>query len=443
MTKTTIIEIIKNIQNSEFKAFNLNADTVVYTIDTSLIPKVPTYVPIRLSNLKFEQATKILNDVQKSDLKAFNLNSNKVTYTIDTTSFEKTETENKNVNLFNILMNNVKAGYDSDNLNTSELYALATFIVLAELKNAIDPNRYRTTNKAGKSITKPNGTFPLLLYDLKNTVMEQLHRLTEVYNDGKTIDDYMTLNKKGDLVVDTAQLNKDMNKLYYSLYHGASNDAADLIQSTVLYLLEELEYMRANNIDSFETVRTERVPNKKIYIKVEDSANYWKDIDICGIQLIYKKLRSEINGQRAVKEAINNNSCYYRYEYYNDNLDSQDNKDKEVYIKVPKYSTLISANAYGLNTVSQCDHERLEELIDKLNLSNTQKAILDIKLNHETEHLGYKAIATKLGIRPDTVRTLLKRMGDKLNTLTHTDKQLETYFLKCVMRVRPIWLFEE
>lgn len=429
MKKTTIIEIIKNIQDSEFKAFNSNADKVVYTIDTSVIPKYGMGTPINFPNiadLKLKEVITTLHDVQKSDLKALNLNSDMFVYSIDTTSIETIATKNNNVNLFNILMNNVKAGYDSDSLDVNELYALASFIVLAELKNAIDPNRYRTTNKAGKSVTKPTGTFPLFLYDLKNTVMGQMHQLTKVYDDGKTADDYITLNKKGDLIVDTVQLNKDMDKLYYGLYNGSSNDAADLIQSTVLYLLEELEYMKVNSVDSFETVRTERVPNKKIYIKVEDSANYWKDIDVCGIQLIYKKLRSEINEQRTVKEAINNNYCYYQYETETDN----DNQNKDIYIRVPKYSVLISANEYGLNTVSQCDYERLKELVEGLNLTDFQTSVLEVRLKHTSQTFDYRAIGTYLGVSHNSVKSALREIRRKAAILADRDANFEKYLLE-------------
>lgn len=301
----------------------------------------------------------------------------------------------------------IKSDYESNNLSPEELYTLATIIVLAELKNTIDPNRYRTTNKTGKSITKPDGVFPLFLYNLKNTVMGQLKQLTKKYDDGKTLDDYVSFNKKGDIVINQAKLNADMDKLYYTLYNGYSNDASDLIQSTVLYLLEELDYMKSNNIDNFETVRQAKVPNKKIYIKVEDSANYWKDIDICGIQCVYKKLRSEINGQKAIKEAINNNYCYYRYA--DDDIDD----DKEVYIKVPMYSTLISADAYGLNTVSQCDYERLEDLIDKLNLTELQRSILNIRLKYPSQDFSNKAISTYLGVSENTIKSAFREIKRK------------------------------
>lgn len=318
------------------------------------------------------------------------------------------KTIDKNVNSINNLMIKIKSDYESDNLNPNELYTLATVIVLAELKNTIDPNRYKTTNKTGKSITKPTGVFPLFLYNLKNTVMGQLKQLTKKYDDGKTIEDYISLNRKGDIVINQAKLNADMNKLYYTLHNGCSNDASDLIQSTVLYLLEELEYMKTNNIDSFETVRQAKVPNKKIYIKVEDSVNYWKNIDICGIQCVYKKLRSEINGQKTVKEAINNNYCYFQY----DDDDIDDNK--EIYIRVPMYSTLISSDAYGLNTVSQCDYERLNTLISDLKLSAREKAVLNAKLTHSINNLnGHKSIATYLGFTDSNVKVCISRIKEK------------------------------
>lgn len=332
-----------------------------------------------------------------------------ITIVSSTESIESTTNviEKNNVNSINNLMIKIKSDYESDNLNPDELYTLATVIVLAELKNTIDPNRYRATNKTGKSITKPDGVFPLFLYNLKNTVMGQLKQLTKKYDDGKTIDDYVSFNKKGDILINQAKLNADMDKLYYTLYNGCSNDASDLIQSAVLYLLEELEYMKSNNIDSFETVRQAKVPNKKIYIKVEDSVNYWKNIDICGIQCVYKKLRSEINGQKAVKEAINNNYCYYRYE------DEDIDDNKEIYIKVPMYSTLISADAYGLNTVSQCDYERLEDLVDKLNLTELQRSILNIRMKYPSQDFSNKAISTYLGVSENTIKSAFREIKRK------------------------------
>lgn len=329
------------------------------------------------------------------------------------------KTTDTNVNSINNLMIKIKSDYESDNLNPNELYTLATVIVLAELKNTIDPNRYRATNKTGKSITKPDGVFPLFLYNLKNTVMGQLKQLTKKYDDGKTIADYISFNKKGDIVINQVKLNADLDKLYYTLHNGCSNDASDLIQSTVLYLLEELDYMKSNNIDSFERVRQAKVPNKKIYIKVEDSANYWKDIDICGIQCVYKKLRSEINGQKEIKESINNNYCYFRYE--DDDMDD----NKEIYIRIPMYSTLISADAYGLNTVSQCDHERLEELIDSLNLSDLQRSVLEIKLKHLYQNFSCRSIGTYLGVSQNSIRSALRELKRKALKLVDRDSILK------------------
>lgn len=211
------------------------------------------------------------------------------------------------------------------------------------------------------------------------------------------------------------------NSTSYGCYIG---DSYDLVQTAVIAIIEERDRQRATDqtapID-FEKPYSVRRLKRKVYIQTADSVRGYETAETTPIQEVYKAVRRFIDSSRAIQTDPRNG-----YTYLEDLATDPDNPDsiETVYRRLPKYAD-IGGRVVDFNgketTPTTADRETVDNLfamIDRLELTDRQKTALVYRLRG----YGYKAIATALGIRPDSVRDVFKAIQKKADKIGLTVK---------------------
>lgn len=287
---------------------------------------------------------------------------------------------------------------------TNALQELATACTYAVLKKLCNVGGVVTEDTKNVSDTTK------VIRGLRQSVARDANNIKRIQY---AIDNSSTLayNSNGELqrVITDRELYQSLDKL---MEHSL-DDGLDLVNTAVVTILNETTKQSDLSLDFMEAPYTVRRLKRKVYIKKEDSANGWEDTTTTPIQEVFKAIRRDIEANRSVQTAS------HKYTYLEDvTRDSETDTEAEVFRRLPKYSGLAyeMTDYNGRVTAITVDTETVEDvdyLIGKLNLTAKQAQILKLRLSNH----GYKAIATYLGIKPESVKVTLKRMGEKWNKL--------------------------
>lgn len=267
---------------------------------------------------------------------------------------------------------------------------LATAVAYSVLKKCID--------------TGYNETLVSIRYELtrdKNTLASIAH-----CNEHAT---RLAYNEDGDLKQET--INNDCKKALTDLARQTLGDGIDLVNEAVLAIMQET----ARQIENGEAVDLERPYTvrrlkRKVYIKIEDTANGWETVETTPIREIYKAVRRAINLSRAAATDPRNG-----YSYLEDMAtDTETGTTEKVYRRLPKYADLggYACDFNGACTLYSVDAETVKDvdtLVASMNLTKKQAQVLTLRQSG----YGYKAIATYLGVTQRAVAKTVEAIQKK------------------------------
>lgn len=319
-------------------------------------------------------------------------------------------TENKQATFSTLLKTYASEHEKGTNTSTytQALENLACAVAYSVLKKCIDTSYNETLVAIRHELTRDKHT-------LNNVAYCSEHATKLAYNDN------------GDLVQVT--LDNDCKKALATLTSVTLGDGLDLVNNAIIAILEETEKQRARGEKlDLEKVYTIRRLKKKVWIKSEDSVNGWETVETTPIREIYKTVRRSIDSSRALATDPRNG-----YSYIEDlSKDNETGETTTIYRRLTKYADLGGYatdynNACTFYTVDSETVKDVDDLLTALNLTKRQAQVLELR----QRGYGYKAIATYLGVRADSVRDVLKAIQKKaLASGCFSEETLERYTSK-------------
>lgn len=308
--------------------------------------------------------------------------------------------------------------YNTDPTNPDHLLNLATAVTYSVLRKVIDPTR---KNKATTGEPANSGHSPALVSLRQSLTHDRLYldRLTHATN-GAT---RYTYGPDGDSIreVVDAELNRAAADLVRQALTG---DGLDLVHDAALTILHETEKQATREPDQptdLERPYTVRRLKRRVYIRVAESVNGWEEVETTPIQETFKAVRRAIQSSRAVQADPRNG-----YTYLSFLTTDGDGQEETLYRRLPRYMDTGSDGTYtpdhytagqpaGLDgrptnyTADPTTVEDMDNILQRLNLTDQQATILKYRM----QGYGRKAIATRIGARPENVTVQVRRMQDK------------------------------
>lgn len=286
---------------------------------------------------------------------------------------------------------------------TKALTDLATAVAYAVLKKCIDVSQNKALIQVRQSIAHDRNTLDRIAYANE-------HAYTTAYNaDGERV------QKVND---------PDSAKALTTFCAECLGDGLDLVNDAVVAILTECKKQRdrePNAPTDLERPYTVRRLNRKVWIKTADSANGWETVATTPIQEVYKAVRRAIEQSRATQADPRNGYTYLAdlaTDPDSDTTDPDSDTTEIIYRRLPKYADLggYATDFNGACTVYTADPETVNDydsIVERLNLTAKQAKILALRQSG----YGYKAIATYLAIRPDSVRDCIKAIQAKAGAI--------------------------
>lgn len=292
---------------------------------------------------------------------------------------------------------------------------IATAVVYCVVKKCIDPTRRGDPEKVSDS-----GYSPAMVKIRRDITADRY----TTDNINRLIDDityHIEYDRNGDpvSVCDTPDSEAALSDLIHNTTIG---DGYDLVQDCIVALLSEVAKQKDRDPDDptdLERPYTVNRLKRKVYIKKADSVGGYETVTTTPIQEVFKAVRRCIEKSRAVQTDPRNGYCYIE-----DLTMSPDGDPDTIYYRLPKYADLGGYvtdfnGSTTLYTTPTATVERVERIIEKLNLTARQATILQLRLKGH----GYKAIATYLGITADSVKSQVKEMRRKAEKIGLTPEK--------------------
>lgn len=249
------------------------------------------------------------------------------------------------------------------------------------------------------------------LIELRNELSTDIHM---IHNTTYCNSHARTLHYTDNGDVDSTVLDEYLDKALNRLSHDRLGDGVDLTHDAIVAILEECKKQEERgesiNLESSYTIRRLK---KKVWIKVEDSVGGWETVETVLIREVYKHVRRSINTSRAAATDPRNG-----YSYLADiSTDEESGEEETIYRRMSKYADLggYATDAYShretLYSIDQESVDRCDAIIAALHLTKKQAQIL--ALRQSGSGYGYKAIATKLGVTENSVKSACREMARK------------------------------
>lgn len=301
--------------------------------------------------------------------------------------------------------------YNNSPDDITTLTTLASATTFSVIKKCVDPTAH---NKTDTDKTADSG-YNSVMVKLKNEVHRDRVMLSEFNNAVSGVSYHIEYNQKGDAikVCDTPDLEKVINRLAHDETIG---DGADLIHDAIVEILEQKARQQVDSPDSpidMEKPYKIRRLKKRVHIKKIDSKGGYETVETKPIIECFRAVRRSVAQHRTVQTDPASG-----YVYLNGLMTDPDgDNNDEIYIRLPKFSDMggYVKNFCGQDTVYTADDAALDiiddmdNMIEKMGLTDKQMTMIELRLRG----YGYKAIATYLGIRPDSVRDAFKAIQKK------------------------------
>ena len=277
---------------------------------------------------------------------------------------------------------------------TKALTDLATATAFSVLKKCIETSQNQTLIQVKRDLAKDTALLQNIEY-AQNNAYEYRY------------------NKDGERVLHIKD--KDLHKALEKLCAETMGEGIDLMHEAVISIMTETEKAKDRNNGTLpqnfmEQRYTIRRLKRKVWIKVEQSADGWETVETSAIQETYKAVRRAVEQSRAVQTDAKNG-----YTYLSELArDEESGTEETIYRRLPKYADMGGAvcDFNGKETAYTADRQTVQDidrLVESLNLSKQQAEILKLRMSG----YGYKAIATYFGVKGANIQTQLKRIQEK------------------------------
>lgn len=309
-------------------------------------------------------------------------------------------------NAFEKVKRNYENALASGKDTSTELTALATAVAYSVINKCIDPQRKTAVDR---DTVSNNGLNPALVA-VKQGIAADLAILdsTRRNTDKAT---RITYNTDGEMI--TEIVDNDAEKAVAALISETLSDGIDLVQAASVAILQQAaEHANGENwLDSKYTVRR---LSRRVYIQSTDSAAY-AEIETTPIQEIYRAVRQAVQDSRAIQTDPRNGYTYIE-DLTADGLET-------IYHRLGKYADLGGYDCNGNYTASAQTVTDYETIIEKLNLTDRQAQILQLRMRGKGN--GYQAIASYLGISEGSVYNTIKRIRERCEKIGFTPSMWE------------------
>lgn len=272
---------------------------------------------------------------------------------------------------------------------TTALTDLATAIAYSVLKKCIATSQNKALLDVRRSIARDTAMLDNINYASANAYT------MEYTADGDT---------------EQKTVDRDLADALAKLTRQSLGGGLDLVNDAIVAILAETKKSTDASDGWLERPYTVRRLKRKVWIKVEDSADGWETVDTTPIRETYQAVRRAINASRAMQTDPRNG-----YTYLADiATDEESGAEDVVYRRLPKYADLGGhvVDANGKETAYTGDEQTvadMDDIVARLDLTARQTKVLQLRLCG----YGKKAIATYLGISASSVATLLRRIRDR------------------------------
>lgn len=281
-----------------------------------------------------------------------------------------------------------------------QLATLAKAIAASVINKVTDPQR-----KAAQTADKvsDSGLNPALVAMKRGLHADNaLLTLTAYHADRAT---RIAWTEDGYIITETA--NKESLDSVNRLSRETLSDAIDLQQTAVVALLEQAADHASAGENWMDIPYTVRRLSKKVYIQSSDSASY-ADVETTPIQEVYRTVRRQIADSRAVQTDPRNGYTYVE-------MPTAEEVDT-IYYRSGRYADIGGYDSMSNYTADFQTVADYEDILRRLNLTARQVTIVRLRM----QGYGYKAIASYLGITQETVKTTVRRLRDKCESVGFT-----------------------
>ena len=259
-----------------------------------------------------------------------------------------------------------------------------------------ETDRLTVFSPGEKETAIDSGYNPLLLAFFRDT-FRVIETLEKEKNDLVKFDDYMTEATGQDL-----------------------GDGLDLANDAVVALLDQLDKQAQRDPGQDpDLTRVYSLTRLRTRVYIQDRDDLKKEtVETAPIIEIFRSVRRSVSNSRAMQADPRNGYSYIDYEYNDPDLTGE----MKIYRRLPKYSDIggyeMDHNKDHLTPVltkfvtSTGDHETVEnmdQILSELRLTDRQLETVRFRLRG----YGKKAIATRLGVRPDSIRDRLRECQKK------------------------------
>lgn len=311
--------------------------------------------------------------------------------------------------------------FEADPRNPETLYPLSRVLAFSVLRKVIDPQR-----KAAAALeTVSNSGYNLALVNLRHSIVA----------DTKALADLATATEKATHATYTADgepiteiVDPAAEEAAAALIGETLGDGLDLVHAAALALLEQAADHAAAGSGWLEKPYTVRRLSRRVYIQSADNAA-WKDEETTPIQEAFRAVRREIQNSRAIQTDPRNG-----YSYLEDmTSDPETGTLETLYIRMGKYADLggyqssapiqTAGAPAGLElsgaeryTVDAAAVDSYNTMLEKLEPTPRQTEIIRLRM----QGYGMRAIASNLGVKPETINKQLQRLREKCKALGYT-----------------------
>lgn len=286
----------------------------------------------------------------------------------------------------------------------NELMSLSLAIAGSVLKKLCDPQRKTAQTREGNG-TSNSGQNPTMI-----AMRRELYRdYKAVLNLAEAVDAAYALvwDSKGN--AKTEVVDRVAADVADALASETLGDGLELLNEAAAAILEQAE-VHASGEDWLDTPYGVRRLSKRVYIKLEDSAQYREEMTT-PIQEVYRAVRRAVQNSRAVQTDPRNG-----YSYIEDYATEDVNGADAIYFRLGKYADLGGASCYGLYTVDRQSVMDYNEALERLNLTERQARVVDLRMRG----YGNTAIASYLGVTERAVYRTLERIQKHCNDIGFT-----------------------
>ena len=317
------------------------------------------------------------------------------------TATTTTATTNNN---FTDLLRKYEQEYNKDKSSESfynVLDELSAAIAYSVVKKCLDPQ-----NKGRRDGQVSDSGCNKQLEEIRRSIYKDRQTLKNIdYSCSQAFTTVYTAN--GDR--ETKTKDSEYRYAYNKLTSDTLGDGLDLVHTAMVSLLEETEKADRSKENYLENVYQIRRLKKKVWIKSVDSVNGWEDVETSPIREVYKAVRREVANNRSLNIDTSN------YIYLEDiSKDTESGYEETIYRRLNKctdlagtvkdYNGAITAETVDMQSVADYD-----AMVDCLELTARQAQVLNLRMSG----YGCVAIGTYLGVKEESVRSVLKTVQKK------------------------------